>query len=315
MLLRASNAVGYTNYPDNVVREFVKESVNAGMDVFRIFDALNWVPNMQVAMESVLDTGKGICEPAICYTGDILNPNRTKYDLKYYVELAKQLEKMGAHILAIKDMAGLCKPAAARLLVKTLKEEIGIPIHFHTHDTAGTQVAAILAAAEVGLDIADAAMAPMSGGTSQVNLNTLSEAVRFTSRPTGLDSEHLDSIADYWSAVREFYSPFESLVLPGTADLYNHEMPGGQYTNLYEQARALGLAPKWRQICHAYAEVNRMFGDIVKVTPTSKAVGDMALFMVANDLTADAILNGERDFGVCGGSHQRRDGLSSWRVP
>ncbi len=296
MLLRASNAVGYTNYPDNVVREFVKESVSAGMDVFRIFDALNWVPNMQVAMEAVLDTNKGICEPAICYTGDILNPNRTKYDLKYYVELAKQLEKMGAHILAIKDMAGLCKPAAARLLVKTLKEEIGIPIHFHTHDTAGTQVAAILAAAEVGLDIADAAMAPLSGGTSQVNLNTLSEAVRFTPRPTGLESEHLDSIADYWSAVREFYSPFESLVLPGTADLYNHEMPGGQYTNLYEQARALGLAPKWRQICHAYAEVNQMFGDIVKVTPTSKAVGDMALFMVANDLTADAILNGERDF-------------------
>ena len=295
MLLRASNAVGYTNYPDNVVREFVKEAVSAGMDVFRIFDALNWVPNMRVAMESVLETG-GICEPAICYTGDILNPNRPKYDLKYYVELAKELEKMGAHILAIKDMAGLLKPAAARILVKALKEEIGIPIHFHTHDTAGIQASSILAAAEVGLDIADAAMAPFSGGTSQVNLNTLSEALRFTDRPTGLESTHLDSLSDYWMATREFYTPFESLVLPGTADLYNHEMPGGQYTNLYEQARALGLAHKWREICHAYAEVNQMFGDIVKVTPTSKSVGDMALFMVANEVSAHDVLNGEREY-------------------
>ncbi len=296
MLLRASNAVGYTNYPDNVVQEFVKESVSAGMDVFRIFDALNWVPNMKVAMEAVLDTGKGICEPAICYTGDILNPNRTKYSLKYYVELAKQLEKMGAHILAIKDMAGLLKPAAARQLVKALKEEIGIPIHLHTHDTAGIQAASILAAADVGLDIADAAMAPFSGGTSQVNLNTLSEALRFTDRPTGLESSHLDTLADYWGATREFYTPFESLVLPGTADLYNHEMPGGQYTNLFEQARALGMSHRWREICKAYAEVNQMFGDIVKVTPTSKSVGDMALFMVANDVSSNDILNGERDY-------------------
>lgn len=295
MLLRASNAVGYTNYPDNVVRAFVKEAADAGMDVFRIFDALNWVPNMQVAMDAVLQTD-AICEASICYTGDITNPNRTKYSLKYYVDLAKQLEKMGAHILAIKDMAGLCKPAAAKQLVKALRDEIGIPIHFHTHETAGTQISSILNGADVGLDIADAAMAPLSGGTSQVNLNTLSESLRFTERATGLDSEHIDSIADYWMAVREFYKPFESIGLPGTADLFNHEMPGGQYTNLYQQARALGLADQWRDVCRIYADVNRLFGDIVKVTPTSKAVGDMALFMVANDISADDVLNGEREF-------------------
>ncbi|MHC4876414.1 MAG: pyruvate carboxylase [Planctomycetota bacterium] len=295
MLLRASNAVGYTNYPDNIVREFVKEAADAGMDVFRIFDALNWVPNMQVAMDAVLETD-AICEASICYTGDITNPARDKYNLKYYVDLASQLEKMGAHILAIKDMAGLCKPAAARTLVKALKEEIGIPVHFHTHETAGTQISSILNAAEAGLDIADAAMAPLSGGTSQVNLNTLSESLRYTDLSTGLESDSLDAIADYWMAAREFYTPFESVVLPGTADLYNHEMPGGQYTNLYQQARSLGLADQWRDVCRVYAEVNTMFGDIVKVTPTSKAVGDMALFMVANGISASDILEGDREF-------------------
>lgn len=295
MLLRASNAVGYTNYPDNVVKAFVKESADAGMDVFRIFDALNWLPNMKVAMDAVLETDS-ICEASICYTGDITNPSRTKYSLKYYVDLAKELEKMGAHILAIKDMAGLCKPEAARQLVKALREEIGIPIHFHTHETAGTQISSILNGADVGLDIADAAMAPLSGGTAQVNLNTLSEAVRFGDSPTGLDSENIDSIADYWLHAREFYTPFESVVLPGTADLFNHEMPGGQYTNLYQQARALGLADQWRDVCRIYADVNRLFGDIVKVTPTSKAVGDMALFMVANGISSEDVLNGEREF-------------------
>lgn len=294
MLLRASNAVGYTNYPDNVVELFVKEAAQAGIDVFRVFDALNWVPNMRVAMEEVLKTG-AICEPAICYTGDILNPKRTKYNLKYYVTLAKELEKMGAHILAIKDMAGLCKPYAAQLLVKTLKEEIGIPVHFHTHDTAGVQAASILKAADVDLDIADAAMAPMSGGTSQPNLNTLAEALRFTDRDPGLDAEKLDRIAEYWGAVRHFYNAFESEALPGTADLYSHEMPGGQYTNLYQQAVALGLAEQWPQVCRTYADVNELFGDIVKVTPTSKAVGDMALFMVANGLTAKDVLDPQRE--------------------
>jgi pyruvate carboxylase len=294
MLLRASNAVGYTNYPDNVVQAFVEEAAQAGIDVFRIFDALNWLPNMRVAMEAVLRTG-AICEAAICYTGDILDPRRPKYDLKYYVELARELEKMGAHILAIKDMAGLCKPAAAEKLIRTLKQEIGIPIHFHTHDTAGIQAGAIYQAAEVGVDIADGALAPLSGGTSQPNLNTLLAALRFTPRDPGLCSEHLDAVADYWRAAREFYTPFESPVLPATSDLYQHEMPGGQYTNLYEQARALGLADRWSEVCRRYAEVNQMLGDIVKVTPTSKAVGDMALFMVAGGLTVDDILHSDRE--------------------
>ena len=293
MLLRSSNAVGYTNYPDNVVQEFVKEAADAGIDVFRIFDALNNTAGMRVAMEAVLKSG-AICEAAICYTGDILDANRPKYDLKYYVALARELEKMGAHILAIKDMAGLCKPHAAELLVKTLKQEIGIPIHFHTHDTAGVQAASVVKAADMGLDIADAAMAPMSGGTSQPNLNTLVEALRFTERDTHLAAESLDAIAGYWRAVREFYVPFESPVLAAGADLYRHEMPGGQYTNLFEQARALGLSERWPDICRAYAEVNQLLGDIVKVTPTSKAVGDMALFLVTNDLTTRDVMAADR---------------------
>ncbi len=294
MLLRASNAVGYTNYPDNVVKLFVHEAAQAGIDVFRVFDALNWIDNMQVAMEAVLDSG-ALCEASICYTGDILNPQRQKYDLKYYVQLAKQLEKLGAHMLAIKDMAGLCKPAAAKQLVRALRQEIGIPIHFHTHDTAGIQAASILAAAEEDLDIADAAMASMSGGTSQVNLNTLVEALRFGPRASGLSTEVLTEISSYWKAVRELYLPFESEALAASGDLYEHEMPGGQYTNLYQQAHALGLADRWTEVCHVYAEVNQMFGDIVKVTPTSKAVGDMALFMVAGGLSVQDVLTAERD--------------------
>ena len=294
MLLRASNAVGYTNYPDNVVKAFVAEAADAGIDVFRVFDALNWVPNMKVAMDAVNESG-AICEAVICYTGDILNPGRTKYNLKYYVDMAKQLESMGAHILAIKDMAGLCKPYAAERLVKALRDEVGLPIHFHTHDTAGVQGAAIMKGAEVGLDIADAAMAPMSGGTSQPNLNTMVEGLRFSDRDTGLPAEHLDSIAEYWRAVREFYTPFESPVLPAGSDLYEHEMPGGQYTNLYQQARALGLADRWSEVCRVYAGVNRILGDIVKVTPTSKAVGDLALFLIANDMTVDDVVSGDRE--------------------
>jgi pyruvate carboxylase len=293
MLLRASNAVGYTNYPDNVVKMFVREATSAGMDIFRVFDALNWVPNMRVAMDAVIESG-GICEAAICYTGDLQNPNRTKYDLKYYVSLAKELEKMGSHLLAIKDMAGLCKPEAARVLVRALRQEIGIPIHFHTHDTAGTQVASILAAASEGLQIADAALAPLSGGTSQVNLNTLVESLRYTPRESALQTDALTSLATYWQAARQFYLPFESETLPATGDLYEHEMPGGQYTNLYHQARALGLSDRWAEVCKMYAAVNQLFGDIVKVTPTSKSVGDMALFMVAGDLTPEDILRDEK---------------------
>jgi pyruvate carboxylase len=294
MLLRASNAVGYTNYPDNVVKAFTKEAADAGIDVFRIFDALNSTSNMRVAIDAVHKYG-GICEPAICYSGDILDPKRTKYNLAYYVDMAKELEKMGAHILAIKDMAGLCKPYAAELLVKTLKQEIGIPIHFHTHDTAGIQAGSIVKAAEVKLDIADAAFAPLAGGTSQVNLNTLAEALRFTPRDPGLAREGLDEIAEYWRETREFYAPFESQQLAATAELYSHEMPGGQYTNLFEQARALGLADRWPEVCRVYADVNQMLGDIVKVTPTSKSVGDMALFMVANNLQTSDVLDENRD--------------------
>ena len=294
MLLRAANAVGYTNYPDNVVRAFVKEAAATGIDVFRVFDALNWTPNMQAAMEAVIESDM-ICEAVICYTGDLTDPARTKYDLKYYVEMAKELERMGAHILAIKDMAGLCKPYAAELLVKTLRDEVGLPIHFHTHDTAGIQAASIVKGSEVGLDIADAALAPMSGGTSQPNLNTLIEALRSTPRDPGLAAGHLDSLADYWRAVREFYTPFESPALPAGSDLYRHEMPGGQYTNLYQQARALGLADRWLEVCQMYADVNQLFGDIVKVTPTSKAVGDMALFLISQDMQARDVLDTNRE--------------------
>jgi pyruvate carboxylase len=299
MLLRASNAVGYTNYPDNVVRVFVQEAAAAGIDIFRVFDALNWTENMRVAMDAVVDSGK-ICEAAICYTGDILNPKRQKYSLKYYVDLAKQLQKMGAHMLAIKDMAGLCKPAAARLLVSTLRQEIDIPIHFHTHDTAGIQASSILNAAEEGLEIADGALASMSGGTSQVNLNTLVEALRFSPRQSQLDTDALTQLSEYWKSVRQFYSPFEGEALVAAGDLYQHEMPGGQYTNLYQQAKALGLAPRWAEVCKMYAAANDMLGDIVKVTPTSKAVGDLALFMVANDINANDVANGARELSYPG---------------
>ncbi|MFN0053032.1 MAG: pyruvate carboxylase [Planctomycetales bacterium] len=294
MLLRASNAVGYTNYPDNVVRAFVKEAAGAGIDVFRIFDALNWVPNMRVAMDAVLEAG-AICEAAICYTGDILNPERPKYNLQYYVELAKELEGMGAQILAIKDMAGLCKPFAAELLIKTLKQEIGIPIHFHTHDMSGIQGASILKGAEVGLDIADGALAPMSGLTSQPNLNSLVESLRFTPRDTQVNTDHLKSLAYYWEAVRKFYTPFETGMVAGDVEIYLHEMPGGQATNLFQQAAALGLANRWADVCRTYAAVNQLFGDIVKVTPTSKSVGDMALFLLANNLTTDDVLDPGRE--------------------
>jgi pyruvate carboxylase len=294
MLLRASNAVGYTNYPDNVVDLFVRESAQAGIDLFRVFDPLNWVPNMRVAMEAVHKHG-GICEAAICYTGDLLDPHRPKYDLKYYVELAKELEGMGAHILAIKDMAGLCKPYAAERLVRTLKQEVGIPVHFHTHDTSGIAGAAVLKAAEVGLDIGDGACAPLSGLTSQPNLNAMVEALRNTPRVSGVDANNLRLLAHYWQAVREFYAPFESDMKAADADLYLHEMPGGQFTNLQEQARALGLESRWEEVCQAYAEVNALLGDIVKVTPTSKAVGDLALFLVTNNLTVESLMDSKRE--------------------
>jgi pyruvate carboxylase len=294
MLLRAANTVGYTNYPDNVVKAFVKESASAGIDLFRIFDACNWLPNLRLAIDAVRNNDM-LAEAAICYTGDILNPARSKYSLKYYVDLAKELEKLGANLLAIKDMAGLCKPAAARLLVKTLKKEIGIPIHFHTHDSAGGQLASLLYATEEGVDIVDAAMAPFSGMTSQPSLNALVEAVRFTPRDPQLSFDDLQNTANYWETVRRFYAAFENGQLAASAEVYRHEMPGGQYTNLFEQARALGLEKRWHEVCSVYADVNQLFGDIIKVTPTSKVVGDMALFMVSNNLTPKDILEGTRE--------------------
>jgi pyruvate carboxylase len=294
MLLRSASAVGYTNYPDNVVLAFVKESAQAGIDLFRIFDALNGLPNLRLAVDAVRSTGM-LCEAALCYTGDILDPARTKYSLAYYVDLARQLEKAGANLLAIKDMAGLCKPYAAEVLVRALRQEVGIPIHFHTHDCAGGQVAALLLAATEGASVVDGAMAPLAGMTSQPSLNAVVEALRFGPRDACLDAEALRQVADYWEAVRRMYRPFETGQLAPQADVYALEMPGGQYTNLYQQAQALGLADRWRDVCRAYALVNRMFGDVIKVTPTSKVVGDMALFMVGNGLTADDVLGGSRE--------------------
>jgi pyruvate carboxylase len=290
MLFRGSNAVGYSNYPDNAVAGFVKHAAEAGMDIFRIFDSLNYLPNLKVAMEAVQET-HALCEGAICYTGNILDPARDKYSLKYYVKLAKELEKMGAHILAIKDMAGLCKPAAASALVKALKDEIGIPIHFHTHDTSGISAASVLSAADAGVDIADLAIASMSGSTSQPNLNSIVAALQFTRRDTGLNLEALNEFADYWEHVREFYTPFDSSPRAGSAEVYMHEMPGGQFTNLKEQAAAMGLAHRWPEIARTYADVNQLFGDIVKVTPSSKVVGDMTMFLITRGIKPADVLN------------------------
>src|SRR5262249_47123734 len=240
-------------------------------------------------------TDGALCEAAICYSGDILDPARTKFNLKYYVDLAKELEKAGANLLAIKDMAGICKPFAAQKLVRALKQEVGIPIHFHTHDCAGGQMGALLLAAEEGVDIVDCAFAPLAGLTSQPSLNALVEALRFMPRDTGLSPERLQQTADYWEDVRKFYRPFESGQPAPSADIYLHEMPGGQYTNLVHQAQALGLGDRWHDVGRMYAEVNKMFGDIVKVTPSSKVVGDMALFMLANNLTAAEVIEGTRE--------------------
>jgi pyruvate carboxylase len=290
MLLRASNTVGYTNYPDNVVREFIKASAGHGIDVFRIFDSLNSTANMRVAMEAVRTETAAICEAAICYTGDILDPARTKHSLEYYVRMASELVDMGAHTLAIKDMAGLCKPYAASALVRALRDSVDVPIHFHTHDTGGVQGASVLRAADAGVDIVDGALASMSGMTSQPCLNSLVAALRNQPRDSGLDLDALDELSQYWEAVRDLYYPFEEGLKAPTAEVYRHEMPGGQFTNLRQQAKSLGLESRWREVCDAYAAANRVLGDIVKVTPSSKVVGDLALFMVTNDLSEDDLL-------------------------
>jgi pyruvate carboxylase len=283
MLFRGANAVGYTSYPDNVIAEFIREAHTQGIDIFRIFDSLNSIENMRVSIDAVLDTG-AVCEPAICYTGDLFDKHRPKYSLNYYVKMAKQLEKLGAHFLAIKDMAGLCRPYAAHALVKALREEIGIPIHFHTHDTSGINSASLLKAADAGVDVADAAIASVSGGTSQPNLNSIVEALANTPRATQLDIAALNECSDFWEVVRGHYLPFDSGPKSGSARLYEHEIPGGQFTNLREQAAAMGLGQRWLEVEKTYADVNQLFGDIVKVTPSSKVVGDMVLFLLANEL-------------------------------
>lgn len=290
MLFRGSNAVGYSNYPDNVVAGFVKHAAEQGIDIFRIFDSLNYLPNLKVAMEAVQET-HAICEGTVCYTGDILDPKRTKYSIKYYVKLAKELEEMGAHFLAIKDMAGLCRPYAAYQLVKALKEEIGIPVHFHTHDTSGINAASILQASDAKVDVVDLAIASMSGSTSQPNLNSVVAALQNTSRDTTLDLQALNEYSDYWEQVRTLYTPFDTAPKTGSAEVYLHEMPGGQYTNLKEQAASMGLALRWPEIARTYAEVNQLFGDIVKVTPSSKVVGDMTMFLVTRGIKAADVLN------------------------
>ncbi len=288
MLLRGANGVGYTTYPDNVVKSFVAQAAKTGVDVFRVFDSLNWVENMRVAMDAVNEAGR-ICEGTICYTGDVLDPARAKYDLKYYVGMAKELDKAGAHVLGLKDMAGLLKPAAARVLIKALKDAVNLPIHFHTHDTSGIAASTVLAAADAGVDAVDVAMDAFSGGTSQPCLGSIVEALRHTERDTGIDIKAVRSISDYWEQVRTQYAAFESGLTAPASDVYLHEMPGGQFTNLKAQARSMGLEERWPEVAQAYADANMIFGDIVKVTPSSKVVGDMALMMVSQGMTRQQV--------------------------
>ena len=295
MLLRSANAVGYRNYPDNVVRHFIAQASEGGIDVFRVFDCLNWVENMQVSIEAVRAADR-LCEAAICYTGNLSSPHESKYDLAYYLDIARRLKEMGAHVIAVKDMAGLCQPRAAFTLVRALKEEIGLPVHFHTHDTSGIAAASVLAAIEAGADAIDAAIDALSGLTSQPNMGSIVEALRFGPRDTGLDPEHLRAISGYWEQVRQGYVAFESDIRSGASEVYVHGMPGGQYTNLREQVRGLGIEDhRWPEVAQAYAQVNEMFGDIVKVTPTSKVVGDMAILMVTSGLNREAVLDPDVD--------------------
>ncbi|MDF1608129.1 pyruvate carboxylase [Hoeflea sp. YIM 152468] len=294
MLLRGANGVGYKNYPDNVVKHFVRQAAQGGIDLFRVFDCLNWVENMRVSMDAVCEENK-LCEAAICYTGDILNSARPKYDLKYYTGLAAELEQAGAHIIAVKDMAGLLKPASARQLFTALREATDLPIHFHTHDTSGISAATVLAAVDSGVDAVDAAMDALSGNTSQPCLGSIVEALKGHERDPGLDTQWIRRISFYWEAVRNQYAAFESDLKGPASEVYLHEMPGGQFTNLKEQARSLGLETRWHEVAQAYADANRMFGDIVKVTPSSKVVGDMALMMVSQDLSVSDVENPARD--------------------
>ena len=289
MLLRGSNLLGYSSYPDNQVRKFIEESAKVGIDVFRVFDSLNWIPNMEVAMDEVLKQNK-ILEATICYTGDIMDPRRDKYTTSYYVNMAKELEKRGAHTLAIKDMSGLLKPYAAKELVRALKQEVGIPIHLHTHDTSGNQVAACLMVAEAGVDIVDLAISSMSSLTSQPSLNSVVSALKGNERDTGLNIHKLEALSEYWEDIRLRYDSFESDLKTPLTDIYRYEIPGGQYTNLRPQVQSLGLGHRFDEVREMFVTVNQMLGDIVKVTPSSKMVGDLAIFMVQNDLTPENIV-------------------------
>ncbi|MBU3161030.1 pyruvate carboxylase [Clostridium frigoris] len=288
MLIRGANAVGYKNYPDNIVRDFIKESANSGVDVFRIFDSLNWLKGMETSIDEVIKSGK-VAEACICYTGDILNDKKNKYNLDYYIKLAKEIEKTGAHILGIKDMSALLKPHAAYKLINALKQEVGMPIHLHTHDTTGNGVATVLMAAQAGVDIVDTAFNSMSGLTSQPALNSVAAALKNTDRDTGIDLKGIQGISDYWDAVRPVYDQFKSDLNSGSAEIYRYEIPGGQYSNLKPQVESFGLGHKFNEIKETYKVVNDMVGDIVKVTPSSKMVGDFAIFMVQNDLTPENI--------------------------
>ena len=288
MLIRGANAVGYKNYPDNVIREFIRQSANSGIDLFRIFDSLNWLKGVETSLDEVLKCGK-LAEVALCYTGDILDEYRDKYSLKYYVEKAKEIEKMGAHILAIKDMSALLKPYSAKKLITALKDEISIPIHLHTHDTTGNGVATVLMAADAGIDIVDTTYNSMSGLTSQPALNSIVAALENTDRETGIELSGIQKISDYWGAVRPVYSQFESGLKSGSAEIYKYEIPGGQYSNLKPQVESFGLGHRFEDVKKMYHDVNNMVGDIIKVTPSSKMVGDMAIFMIQNDLTPENI--------------------------
>ncbi len=289
MLLRASNAVGYKNYPDNVIREFVAQSAESGIDVYRIFDSLNWVKSMEVAIDAVRQAGK-IAEAAICYTGDINDPSRAKYNIEYYKNMAKELEQSGAHILAIKDMAGLLKPEAAYRLISELKDTVSLPIHLHTHDTSGNGIYTYSRAIEAGVDIVDTAIGALAGLTSQPSAQTLYYALEGKERQPKFEIESLEQLSLYWEEVRKYYRDFESGMNAPHTEVYKHEMPGGQYSNLQQQAKAVGLGDRWDEVKEMYRRVNVMFGDIVKVTPSSKVVGDMALFMVQNDLSEEDVL-------------------------
>ncbi len=291
MLIRGSNAIGYTAYPDNLVEMFIERSWEKGVDIFRIFDSLNWPEGMKVSINAVRERTEGLAEACICYTGDFLDPEKNqKFNLQYYLDLARTLEDAGAHILGIKDMAGLLKPQQAKVLIEALKKTVAIPVHLHTHDTSSIQTATYLKAIEAGVDIIDVALASVSGLTSQPNFNAIVAMMKGDPRELKMDLPALNELSNYWEDTRQYYYPFESELKAGTAEVFDHEIPGGQYSNLRPQARSLGLEDKFEEIKKNYVRVNQLFGDIVKVTPSSKVVGDMALFMTANNYSEEDIL-------------------------